>query len=80
MSGITAPSFYAAFGSKEELFREAVVRPLLTASPSHSVPPRERTSLPSNFNFRFVYGPLKARGQRAGSPMEIFQRPLHDSR
>ena len=24
MGGITAPSFYAAFGSKEELFREAV--------------------------------------------------------
>jgi AcrR family transcriptional regulator len=26
MGGITAPSFYAAFGSKEELFREAVER------------------------------------------------------
>ena len=24
MGGITAPSFYAAFGSKEDLFREAV--------------------------------------------------------
>lgn len=92
--GISAPSFYAAFGSKEELFRESVVRYMATYGQvtaclhDPAMPPRAAIETALRRSAAMQCGPDHPRGCMVSLGVmsapslhnAAIARPLHDAR